>query len=69
MRFSFLSSDCLLLASATSIAPFDVSGSRVGDQCCDSQRRNARSKSPFESIILSGMICPAWHLGNAAAKA
>ena len=56
MRFSFVSSDCLLLASATSIAHFDGSGSRVGDQCCDSQHQcNARGKSPFESIVQYGM--------------
>jgi hypothetical protein len=55
MHLSFVSSERLFLASATSITHVDGSGSRVGDQCCDSQRQgNARGKSPFESIVQRG---------------
>lgn len=57
MHLSFVSSERLFLASATSIAHVDSSDSRVGDQCCDSQRQgNARGKSPFESIVQRGMV-------------
>jgi len=50
-----LSTDRLLLSCATTIAHVEDLGSRVGDQCCDSQHECNARKSPFKEGSLGPM--------------
>jgi hypothetical protein len=64
MRFSFFRPTNLLLSGATTIAHVEDSGSRVGDQCCDSQHECNARKSPFKKGSLGPMDGERGHISQ-----